>query len=214
MTRRMVSVGMAMLLLGMAVVIDAGEGAGAAAAPIGTGVLTCSVGGSVGFDPPLTYNGEPAGRGQHELASVQIQLANCSGSNGNSPQPNPTSATQKGNGLVRLKPTKVEFMGHIMNALGACGLSDFNPTGTFHDSEMWSGTLVAKTKLGLHLSTNGGTFSGASSGSYAGNHTNGTLDLTPASTSEYNSVCNDEDGNGSIPFLDFEQSTSSITIGE
>jgi hypothetical protein len=115
--------------------------------------------------------------------------------------------------VVHIKPTKVEFMGHIMNGVGGCGYSDFDPSGTFHDNESWVGTLVARTKLQLQLNTTGGTFNGTSTDSYPGG-VSGTLNLTAASATEYNSVCNgNPDGSGSFSSLDFDQSTSNITIG-
>ena len=213
MIRRAALIGMAGFLSSMAMIAVADGTGGAAMAPAGTGELSCSVGGSVSFSPPLTYSPEPGGKGQHQLAFVGLQLTNCSGSSSNTPQPNPTSATQKGNGVVHIKPTKVEFMGHISKGVGGCGYSDFDPDGNFHANETWFDTFIAKTKLKVQLNTTGGSVNGTSSGSYAGD-VNGTLNLTAASASDYNSVCNgDPDGSGSISTLDFDQSTSSIAIG-
>ncbi len=105
-------------------------------------------------------------------------------------------------------------MNHIYNGIGGCSYSDFNPEGMLHFAEAWTGeSLISKSHIRIEVSTIGGQVNGTSSGSYAGSAF-GTLNLTAASSQEYNSICNgNPDGNGSISVLQFDPSTSSLTIG-
>lgn len=180
--------------------------------PAGTGTLTCSVAGGVSFSPPLSYDGTVAGGpSAREIATVGFQLTNCTGPGSNTPQPNPTAATLTGKDSVHIKDTKLFFMGHILKVLGACGAAAFDPSGTLKNAENWSGgSPVSKTHTQLRLSTVGGNVSGTSTRSYSG-IASGTLNLTATSSAQYNSVC--EGGFNSVSRLEFDPSTSTLTIG-
>jgi hypothetical protein len=195
--------------------IPGSASASRAPAPTGTGTLTCSVEGGVSFHPALTYYPYPGGDRLRQVAEVGLQLTGCSGPDSNTPQPNPTAATVSFDGQTHLKYTKVEFMGHIMNGVGGCGYSNFDPDVHIGVDERWmGGSPVSKTHTGLEVETTGGFVSGHSFGSYPG-AVSGTLNLTADSADQYNSVCNGSgEGNGSIGGLEFDPSTSTITIGE
>lgn len=181
--------------------------------PTGTGTLTCSVGGYVSFDPPLTQNGTPPETGaKSDAVEVVLQLTNCSGPDSNTPQPNPTGATENAD-RTHLKNTRIEYMGHQLSVVGGCGFDDFNPEARIRNTVEWTGeSPVARTHTKLEVDTTGGNASGTSTGSYSGTGS-GTLNLTADSEDDYNSVCN-ESGGGSISSLQFDPSTSTLTIGE
>jgi hypothetical protein len=187
--------------------------ASASAGPTGTGTLTCSVGGEVIFNPPLSQYGQlPNGPGDnHEIAMFSLGLTNCTGPESNTPQPNPTAATMNGKGDVHIKDEIFPFMGHNMKVIGACGLGDFDPNGTLKNTEAWTGgSPVSKSQTKLSVSIDGGDINGTSTKSYSGS-ASGTLNLTAGSSNEYNSVC--YGGTGSIVELEFDSSTSTLTIG-
>ena len=188
--------------------------ASASAGPTGTGTLTCSVGGSVVFTPPLSQFGQlPNGPGDNrEIAFFSLGLTNCTGPGSNTPQPNPTDATMNGKGKVHIKDEIFPFMGHNMKVIGACGLGDFAPTGTLQNNESWTGGApVSKSHTKLSVSVDGGDINGTSTKSYSGS-ASGTLNLTADSSNEFNSVC--FGGAGSISELAFDASTSTLTIGQ
>jgi hypothetical protein len=187
--------------------------ASASAGPTGTGTLTCSIGGDVVFDPPLSQYGQlPNGPGDNrEIAVFSLGLTNCTGPESNTPQPNPTDATLNGKGDVHIKDEIFPFMGHNMKVIGACGLGDFVPTGTLKNTESWTGgSPVSKSQTKLSVSIDGGDINGTSTKSYSGS-ASGTLNLTAESSDEFNSVC--YGGSGSISELAFDASTSTLTIG-
>jgi hypothetical protein len=62
------------------------------------------------------------------------------------------------------------------------------------------------------VNTTGGSVSGLSFGSYPG-AVSGVLNLTASSADAYDTVCNGS-GDGSIGGLEFDPSTSTMTIGE
>ncbi len=193
--------------------------ASASSKPTGTGTLTCSVGGGVSFNPPLNeYGTNPEPGAKKEAVEVDLQLTECSGPDANTPQPNPTATTV--NGHADLKDTAVEFMGHIMKVLGGCGYGDFDPDAIVKSAEKWTGgSLVSGTHTKLDVDTMGGLgvdnpvgdVTGTSTGSYPG-LVSGTLNLTAGSVDDYNDVCNGEGGT-SFSLLQFDASTSTITIG-
>jgi hypothetical protein len=149
--------------------IPGSASASRAPAPTGTGTLTCSVEGGVSFHPALTYYPYPGGDRLRQVAEVGLQLTGCSGPDSNTPQPNPTAATVSFDGQTHLKYTKVEFMGHIMNGVGGCGYSNFDPDVHIGVDERWmGGSPVSKTHTGLEVETTGGFVSGHSFGSYPG----------------------------------------------
>jgi hypothetical protein len=187
--------------------------ASASTAPTGAGMLTCSIGGEVSFNPPLTQDGTPPnGPGYNrEIAYFALQLTDCTGPDSNTPQPNPTAATVNGKGKVHLKDETVPFMGHNMKVMGECA-SDYFPPSNLKNTEDWTGeSPVAKSQTKLSVSVLGGNIDGTSTGSYSGN-VSGRLNLTAESSDEVNSVCNG-DGTGSISALMFDASTSTLTIG-
>lgn len=189
--------------------------ASASGGPVGSGTLTCAVGGEVNFVPALTPDGTPPGgsNGNHEYAYVQLELSNCTGPDSNTPQPNPTAAVVNGQGKVRLKDTKGEFMGHIVKTLGGCAFSDFDPDGTLKNTEKWTGGApVFKTQAKIALSTVGGHANDTTTNSYAGTGS-GTLYQTAQSQEQYDSVCSDPDGSGSVSSVEFDPSSSTLTFG-
>jgi hypothetical protein len=190
------------------------DSASASPAPTGVGTLTCSIGGNVTFDPPLTQSGTlPNGPGfNREMAYFALQLTDCTGPDGNTPQPNPTAATMSGKSNIHLKDEKVPFAGHNVKVMGACGVGF--PPGSLKNTEVWTGgSPVKKSSTTLNVSVTGGYIQGSSKGSYPGS-ASGTLNLTASSSDEYNSVCDGEgDGTGSISELTFDSSTSTLTVG-
>lgn len=210
----------ALLMPSIALVVIPGS-ASASSKPAGTGTLTCSVGGGVSFNPPMNEYGtnrEPGA--EKESVEVDLQLTDCSGPDTNTPQPNPTATSLSGG--AKLKDTPVEFMGHIMKVLGGCGYGDFDPDAIVKSTEKWTGgPPVAATHTKLDVDTMGGLdvddpvgdVTGTSTGSYPG-LVSGTLNLTAASVDEYNSICNGDGGDAGFSLLQFDSSTSTMTIGE
>ncbi len=187
----------------------------ASAKPTGAGTLTCSVGGDVSFNPPLSeYGAIPTAGERVEVATFDLQLTNSAGPDSNIPQPNPIAATMVGRSAVRFKHQETEYLGHLMRVIAACGLDGFVPSGGLKNTEEWSGEApvsTSHTKLS-GVGASGGAINGTSTGSYAGN-VSGTLNLTALSSDNYNSVCFG-DGTGTISGLTFDASTSTLTIGE
>jgi hypothetical protein len=71
------------------------EGTAVAKGVVGSGTVTCHLGGTVTFTPPLSYNGSPASK---EVVSVSATLSSCSGG---------TPAGTAG-GTVAIKPIKIK----------------------------------------------------------------------------------------------------------
>jgi hypothetical protein len=204
----------ALVLPSLALMSMPGSASASKVPPVtGTGSVTCTVQGGVSFNPPLTQSPSPAGRGLRQDVEVNLQFTDCSGPDANTPQPNPTSATVSVNAHSHLKDTKVEFMGHMDNGVGGCGYSDFDPVTHVGNRERWAGgPPLSVTHTELQVNTTGGSVSGTSTGSYAGG-VSGQLNLDASSAEEYDSVCNGS-GDGSISYLDFDPSTSSLTVGQ
>ncbi len=212
MTARKIVLIVALVLPSVALVAIPGS-ASASPKPTGTGTLTCSVGGGVTFNPPLTEFGTPPGPGaRKDVANVFLQLTDCSGPDSNTPQPNPTATTV--GGRTYLKNTTIEFMGHMMKVVGGCSFSGFDPEARTGNYAEWTGgSPVSRTHTILHVDTVGGDVTGTSTGSYPG-LVSGTLNLTAESADEYNTVCGNGSGEGSISSLQFDALTSTMTIGE
>ncbi len=221
MTRRKLALMAALVVPSMALVALPGSAsASRAPAPTGTGSVTCSVGGGVGFDPPMNEYGTPKGDGaKTETVDITLLLTNCTGPDSNTPQPNPTTSTVTFR--THLKDTPVEFMGHIMNVLGGCGYGDFDPDASGKGAATWTGgSRVAKTHtklevdtmIGLDVGGGSGDVTGTTTGSYAGT-VSATLNPTADSADEYNTICNGDGGDAGFSSLQFDPSTSTITFG-
>lgn len=176
------------------------EGTAFAGKVTGSGSTTCSFGGTINFNPPLTPNGSTSVK--KEIVTVAANFGSCSGGT-----PVPTGS------VVTVKPIKVK------TAKGAAGAS----CSSFDSA---AGTVVAKVKVawtgekpsklavsGLNPTINGSgevgfTASGfAVNGSYAGSGSLGVY-LTPASSNAI-ATCG---GNTQVSSLDIDQGTSTATL--
>ncbi|HTZ10231.1 MAG TPA: hypothetical protein VMB72_14235 [Acidimicrobiales bacterium] len=173
------------------------EGTAVAGKVTGTGLTTCSFGGSINFNPPLSQDGTAGAK--KEITTVTATLGTCSGG---SPVASATS--------VAVKPikTKAPKGGNA----GTCSSFESNSsTATVKVKVNWNGEKPSKFSVhGLSPSVNGAgevgfTGSYTVAGSYAGTGHIGVY-LTPAS-SEAIGTCS-----GSISSLQIDRSNSSGSI--
>ena len=163
----------------------------------GTGTTTCSFGGSIDFNPPLTQNGTPGVK--KEITTVNATLGSCSGG---TPAGSATS--------VAVKPIKTKVP-NGQNGATCTSFESNSSTVVVKVKVNWNGEKPSKFSVsGLNPSINGSgevgfTGSFPVSGSYAGTGSLGVY-LTPASSTAI-ATCS-----GSISSLQIDQSTSTGAI--
>jgi hypothetical protein len=164
----------------------------------GTGSVTCHLGGTVNFDPPLSTNGSPASK---EVTTVDPVLSGCSGG---------TPSASSG-GTLSIKAIKTPGTGKPKTA-GQCssfdssaGTADIKSTTSWANGAKKSKGLIS----GLHIQTSGSEVgfngSGSESGSYAGTDS-ASLYFTSSSSSAI------EHCTGSISSLTIDSSDSTISM--
>jgi hypothetical protein len=173
------------------------EGTAIAGGVTGTGTPTCSFGGSINFNPPLTQNGTPGVK--KEITTVSASLGSCSGGT-----PAATASS------VIVKPIKTKTA-KGQNGGTCSSFESSSGSAKVKVAVNWNGEKSSKfTVAGLHPSINGAgevgfTGSFAVKGSYAGAGHLGVF-LTPASSSAI-ATCS-----GSISSLQIDRSNSSGTL--
>jgi len=173
------------------------EGTAIAGKVTGTGSTTCSFGGTLTFNPPLTAAGSTSIK--KEVTSVNTTLGSCSGGT-------PVGVATS----VAVKPIKTKTAKG--KAGGTCGSFDSAASGVVVKVKVnWNGEKPSKFSVaGLHASINGlgevgftGSF--ANAGSYAGSgHL--AVYLTPASSNAI-VTCS-----GSVGSLSIDRTQSSGTF--
>jgi hypothetical protein len=173
------------------------EGTAFAKKVTGTGNPTCSFGGTITFNPPLTQNGTPGVK--KEVTTVNANLGSCTGG---------TPAAPTSSVVVKAIKTKVA---KGQNGGTCSSFESSSSTAKVKVKVNWSGEKPSKfTVDGLHATINGAgevgfTGSFPVAGSYAGSGTLGVF-LTPASGNAI-ATCS-----GSISSLSIDQSNSSGTL--
>ncbi len=173
------------------------EGTAFAKKVTGTGNPTCSFGGSINFNPPLTKNGTPGVK--KEVTTVTASLGSCSGGN---PTPPASSVVVK---AIKTKTPKGQ------NGATCSSFTSSAGSAKVKVKVNWVGMKPSKfTVVGLHPSINGagevgftGSFPVAKS--YAGTGHLGVF-LTSASSNAI-ATCS-----GSISSLQIDRSNSSGTL--
>ena len=132
------------------------EGTAVAKTALGTGAVTCSVGGSVSFSPPLTPAGTSASK---EVVTVSLTASHCSG--GTPPQTSGSITTK----ALKIKATK-SGKSKIAGSCASFGTSA--KTVTVKSKWAWSGAKPSKTTIvGLNEAINGAGEVGFTAGSFA-----------------------------------------------
>lgn len=209
----LMAVTVAVLPLGMITV--AGGSASASPTPKAKGTVTCAVAGDAIFAPPLTPNGTP--HVSHEVIQFNLKAMGCSGPSSNSPVISPTSGAIVTK-AIKYKDAKVDKT----RVAGACanGIT-FNPTLLLRNTISWAPINVRHSTVklgplsGISIANpleSGFTGSGTGSQSYAGGAAV-TLLLQPASLTALENTCMDGDVGTSVSEIDFDSTTSSITVG-
>ena len=162
----------------------------------GTGKVTCSVGGTLTFTPPLSAKGTTAAK--KEVTTVTASLSRCSGG---TPPGSPVGTTIK---AIKVKATTKGA------AVGSCGTFISSAAkAVLKAKQTWSGAKPTKfTVNGLHSASKNGqvgfTGSTTATGSYAGPVSVAAY-LTSASTGRL-LACS-----GSISSLALDPSISTIS---
>jgi len=194
--RRKILMGVLALALPVGTIVGLSTAASAGKVT-GTGSTTCSFGGTISFNPPLTKNGSTSTK--KETTTVAATLGTCSGG---TPVGHATS--------VAVKPIKTKTAKG--KAGGTCSSFDSSASGVVVKVKVnWNGEKPSKFDIsGLHIAVNSegevgftGTFSNA--GSYAGSGHLGVY-LTAASGNQI-ATCS-----GSVSTLTIDHSTSSGTF--
>jgi len=194
--RRKILMGVLALALPVGTIVGLSTAASAGKVT-GTGSTTCSFGGTISFNPPLTKTGSTSTK--KETTTVNATLGTCSGGN---PVGHATS--------VAVKPIKTKTAKGA--AGGTCSSFDSAASSVVVKVKVnWNGEKPSKFDIsGLHISVNGegevgftGTFSNA--GSYAGAGHLGVY-LTPASGTQIGTC------SGSVSTLTLDRTTSSGTF--
>ncbi len=179
------------------------DGTASAKAVVGTGNPTCSFGGSLNFNPPLSNTA--AKKTTKETTTVSATLGSCTGGN-----PAPSGST------VTVKPIKSK----TQKGQTSCGAFSSAATGVKVKVKIaWNGEKPSKfTIVGLNVAVNPGPgpgtgelgFTGSGfpiSGSYAGSGSL-TVYLTQASSNAI-ATCG---GGAGVSSLQIDQSQSSGTL--
>jgi len=182
------------------------EGTAVAKTPVGTGPVTCSVGGSASFSPALTPTGTSASK---ELVTVSLTAGHCSGG---------VPAQTSGSTLTKAIKIKATKTGKTKIA-GACSAFASNAKNvTVKTKWTWTGAKPSKTVIvGLELAGNGvgeigftsGTF--ATSGSYSGSGHAAVFFNSAGSEALTACIAGSSTTPVSIATIDSSQST--ITVG-
>jgi len=181
------------------------EGTASAGKVTGTGNPTCSFGGTISFNPPLTQNGTPGVK--KEVTTVSAHLATCSGGSPAAPA-----------SVVSVKPIKTKTSPKGSNGATCSGFAGNASKVTVKVKINWTGEKPSKfniSNLGYTINGSGEVgFTGSFpvSGSYSGTgHL--TVYLDPASSNAI-AACSAPSPpySGSISSLTIDQSTSSGTL--
>ena len=173
------------------------EGTASAGKVTGTGNPTCTFGGTINFNPPLTQSGTPGVK--KEVTTVSASLGSCSG--GTPPAPAST---------VLVKPIKTKTP-KGQNGATCSGFTSNASTVVVKVKVNWAGEKPSKFNIsGLSVAFNGqgeAGFTGSFpvNGSYAGTGSIGVY-LTNQSTNDI-ATCS-----GSVSTLNIDGSTSSGTL--
>jgi hypothetical protein len=187
--------------------------ASASAVPKATGTVTCSVGGDATFTPPLTPGGTPGA--PREVIQFNLTASGCTGPSTDKPVISPTSGALVTR-AIRYKDAKIGKT----RVAGACadGIT-FDPILLLKSTVTWAPVNVRTTtlKLGPLSGTNNGTeagFGGTGTArrSYAG-ASSVTLLVQPESLTAIENTCKDGDVGTSVSEIDFDSTTSTMTVG-
>ena len=185
---------------------------GAVTPPPGNGTLACAISGDMTFYPPLTAYGTAGFK--HEIIQFNLDAADCTGPDTNTPQPNPTSGSLTTHQIkapdAKMGSTKVA---------GACYTSGFNAQLLLKSTATWGGgATVRDTKTKIGPLTGAGnnqpafTGTGTAQRSYFGSASL-YVELDSDSANALAQIC-EEGMPGSISELDFDPTASSLTIGQ
>ncbi len=182
------------------------EGTAVAKTAVGTGSVSCHLGGTVSFSPALTPAGTAASK---EVVTVSISASQCSG--GTPPQ---TSATITSK-AIKIKGTK-EGKTKISGSCASFGTSA--KTVSVKSKWSWTGAKPSKTLLsGLNETINGEgevgftTGSGSVSGSYGPSGSAAVYFNTAGSNAIL--ACVAGSSPASVSSLTLDSSTSTATLG-
>jgi len=202
--RRKILMGVLALALPIGTVITL-QGTASAGKVTGTGNPTCTFGGTISFNPPLTQAGTPGVK--KETTTVSANLTGCSGGTPAAPA-----------SVVSVKPIKTKTSPKGSNGATCSGFAGNAGSVTVKVKINWAGEKPSKFNIsGLSASINGfgevgftGSF--PVSGSYAGTGNLGVY-LTPADS---NAIANCSSPTppyaGSISVLHIDPAHSSGTL--
>jgi len=173
------------------------EGTAVAKTSLGTGAVSCHIGGTISFNPPLSAAGTPGVK--KSVTTVTAHLSSCSGG---TPAASPASVTVK---PIKTKVAKGQNAGTCSSFASSAG------TIKVKVKINWAGEKPSKlTVNGLHVSINGEGEAGFTasfpvSGSYAGSGSFAVY-LTQTSSTEVATCA------GSISTLQLDSSTSTANL--
>ena len=178
-----------------------------AAKVTGTGSVTCNVGGTASFNPPLSQNGAAASKEVVTLSGVTI--SNCSGG----------TPSASGGGTITIKPLKIKGTGKPKMAGSCSNLAGSVSTILAKTKTSWANgakptkTVESNFKIAVGSGASAGeegfaSQDGTASGSYAGSGSV-TAYFTQSSSSAFIAACG---GSGSLSTAQIDSSTSTFTF--
>jgi YVTN family beta-propeller protein len=175
-----------------------------------SGNVTCQVGGSLGFSPPLTPgNGTP--NVSDESVSITLALSNCAGSSNPVGQV-PTDSTSVVTKAVKIKAVKIgrtKYAGGCNTFGSAIKATSFKSTITWNNGIKLSKTTLGNVQLNEIAPENAISANGSATKSFDGlSFLNAQLD---SSSSTALGTCLVGSG-PSVASVTFDSSTSSITL--
>ena len=208
--RRILSIAAIAAISLTSVAVVAGPAAAKTVNP--TGTVTCSVGGNLGFNPPLTPgNGTPGF--SNEIVSVNLMLSECGGIS----HPGglvPTAAASVVTKSLKIKATKIggtEYAGGCLTFFAGFFASSLKSSTTWNSGIMGSKTLLGGVSIyGTSSGEYGFTASGNATKSFAGPASLGAIFDPPSSNSMHNCFLN---SGGPVASATFDTTTSWMTIG-
>jgi YVTN family beta-propeller protein len=175
-----------------------------------SGNVTCKVGGSLSFDPPLTPgNGTP--NVSNEVVSTNLALSSCTGSSNPVGQV-PTASTSVVTKAIKIKPVKIgrtKYAGGCATFVSAIDAASIKSTITWNNGIKVSRTTLGKVQLHEIAPANAISASGSAAESFDG------LSVLNAQLNSVSSAALSTClvGSGpSISSVTFAPSTSSITL--